>query len=238
MGYSNSMIFRQLIDFTSNTFTYIVGCEATREAIIIDPVQEHLALYLELLAQLELNLKIAHDTHTHADHITATGALANHTGCKIALAEQSKAQCHDIALASGDVLHIGDLRFKTLYTPGHTDDCSCLVMNDRVFTGDTLMIRATGRTDFQSGSASDEYHSIKDQLFALPDDTLVYPSHDYRGMTVSTIGEEKRFNPRASLDSEAEFVDVMNNLNLPKPKLIDIAVPANLQCGQKEEKNE
>lgn len=223
------MLFRQLFDRESCTYTYLVAA-STGEALIIDPVLEHTEQYLRLLAELDLQLKFTFDTHVHADHVTASGLLAEKTGASIVMGEKSKAQ-GITPLKDGEVLSVGDLKFTVLYTPGHTDDSYCLLMSDRVFTGDTLFIRGTGRTDFQHGSSAEAYQSIIEKLLTLPGETLVYPGHDYKGMTVSTISEEKRFNPRLQINSAAEYAAIMDNLNLPKPNKIDIAVPANLHCG-------
>lgn len=223
------MLFRQLFDRESCTYTYLIAAE-TGEALIIDPVLEQAEHYLRLLTELDLQLKFIFDTHVHADHVTASGLLAQKTGAGIVMGEKSQAS-NITPLRDGEVLTLGELQFNVLYTPGHTDDSYCLLMDDRVFTGDTLFIRATGRTDFQHGSSAAAYQSIVEKLLTLPEETLVYPGHDYKGMTVSTIGEEKRFNPRLQISSAAEYAVIMDGLNLPKPKKIDIAVPANLHCG-------
>lgn len=225
------MIFRQLFDQTSSTYTYLLSSGSGREGIIIDPVLEHSEQIIKWVNELGLKLMMTLDTHVHADHITASGVLREQTGCKIIMGDKTKAQVVDISIKDGETLNLDGIKLKGLYTPGHTDDSFCFSMNDRVFTGDTLLIRRTGRTDFQNGSAADLYHSLHEILMKLPDETLVYPAHDYAGMTVSTIGEEKHFNPRLQVKSEEAFVDLMNNLNLPYPKMFDIAVPANLRCG-------
>lgn len=225
------MIFRQLIDYESMTYTYLLASGVGREAIIIDPVIGQLPKYLKLLNELNLKLVIALDTHTHADHITATGNLHKKLNCAIAMGEYSQADCVNMRYQDGDHINIDGLKLRCLYTPGHTDDSFSYAMNDRVFTGDTLLIHATGRTDFQSGDAYLQYDSLFNKLLKLPDNTLVYPAHDYNGFTCSTIAEEKHFNPRLQVNSAAEYAEIMNNLNLPKPKKMDIAVPANLKCG-------
>jgi len=226
------MLFRQLFDSSSCTYTYLLASNVGQQAIIIDPVLEKLGLYEKLLKELDLKLAYCLDTHVHADHITAAGKLREATNCKIALSEQAATDCMDIKLKDGDMIRAQGLALETRYTPGHTNDSVCFVMPDRVFTGDTLFIRGTGRTDFQHGNPQEAYISITEKLFTLADDILVYPGHDYNGMTVSTIGEEKRFNPRlAKVESADEYAAIMNALNLPNPKLIDIAVPANLKCG-------
>jgi sulfur dioxygenase len=223
------MLFRQLFDKTSSTYTYLLA--SGPEAVLIDPVLEHVPLYLQLLQELQLTLHTSLETHVHADHITGASALRAATGCQLGIGEKASIDCADIKLKSGERLHIGGLELTPLYTPGHTDDSYCFLLPDRVFTGDTLLIRGTGRTDFQNGSAVSAYHSLFSVLLTLPDETLVYPAHDYRGMTVSTIGEEKRANPRLQVNSEAEYVALMDALNLPKPALIEQAVPANRRCG-------
>ena len=226
------MIFRQLFDSNTYTYTYLIGCEQTREAAIIDPVLDNLNTYLQLLDQLQLTLTYALDTHTHADHITALGALRDQTGCITLMGEQSQAACISRTIKNNDFIMIGQYKITALYTPGHTDESYSYLMNDRIFTGDTLLIRGTGRTDFQAGDAAASYQSITEILFKLPDGLMVYPGHDYKGWTVSTIGEEKQYNPRLSGKSREDYIDIMNTLNLPDPKMMDIAVPSNLRCGQ------
>ena len=225
------MLFRQLFDCSSCTYTYLLATNTNQDAILIDPVLEKVDQYFQLLRELKLRLVYCLETHVHADHITGSGKLREQTQCKIAISEHANSNCMDIKLKDGDTIQIKNLSLQTRYTPGHTNDCVCFVMNDRVFTGDTLLIRSTGRTDFQSGNPHEAYHSIMKKLFTLADETLIYPGHDYNGMTVSTIGEEKRFNPRLQINSAEEYAHIMDNLNLTKPKLIEIAVPANLQCG-------
>jgi glyoxylase-like metal-dependent hydrolase (beta-lactamase superfamily II) len=225
------MIFRQLFDQNSSTYTYLLASGQGREGLIIDPVLEHTDRIIQWVNELGLKLAITLDTHVHADHITASGKLREKTACQIAMGDQTQAEALDIRIKDGEMIDVDGIKLKGLYTPGHTDDSFCFLMNDRVFTGDTLLIRRTGRTDFQNGSASDLYHSLHDILMKLPEETLVYPAHDYAGMTVSTIGEEKHFNPRLQVNTEGTFVELMNNLNLPYPKMFDLAVPANLRCG-------
>lgn len=225
------MIFRQLIDYESNTYTYLLASEVGREAIIIDPVLDQLPKYVRLLQELDLKLVIAADTHTHADHITATGNLRKEYDCAIAMGEHTKADCVTIRCKENDMLDIDGIKLHCLYTPGHTDDSYSYVLDDRVFTGDTLLIRGTGRTDFQSGDPYQQYDSIFNKLFKLPVNTKVYPAHDYNGFTSSTIMEEKQFNPRLQVKSADEYAEIMNNLNLARPKKMDIAVPANQKCG-------
>ncbi len=225
------MIFRQLFDRESCTYTYLIAHAKSGEAILVDPVITGVPQYLQLIDELDLNLVLAIDTHIHADHITGLGALRTETKCAIAIGEHAKTECVNYKVCEGDRLEVGDICMDVLYTPGHTDDSYSFVLQDRVLTGDTLLIRGTGRTDFQNGDPSAQYDSLFNKLLGMPDDTLVYPAHDYNGMTVSTIGEEKRFNPRLQVGSEQEYVELMNSLELEDPKLMDIAVPSNLKCG-------
>lgn len=225
------MLFRQLFDQNSSTYTYLLCSGEGREALLIDPVLEHTDQIIQWVKELGLQLMLTLDTHVHADHITAAAALREKLGSKVAMGDKTKAEFVDIRIKDGETLNLDGLKLKGLYTPGHTDCSFSFLMNDRVFTGDTLLIRRTGRTDFQNGSASDLYDSLFDILLKLPEDTLVYPAHDYSGMTVSTIGEEKQFNPRLQLKSKEAFIELMNNLNLPYPKMFDVAVPANMRCG-------
>jgi sulfur dioxygenase len=225
------MIFRQLFDSVSGTYTYLLASRRGGEALIIDPVLEKVERYLQLIKELDLRLVKAVDTHLHADHITGLGALRDRTHCITVMGEMSKADVVSMRLADGDKLTIEGVALEAIYTPGHTDDSYSFRMNDRVFTGDTLLIRGTGRTDFQNGDARAQYDSIFNRLLKLPDDTLVYPAHDYKGESVSTIGEEKACNPRLQVKSVDEYVALMNNLNLPNPKMMDVAVPANMKVG-------
>ena len=226
------MIFRQLLDTDTWTYTYLIASGKGREAVIIDPVIEHTDRYLTLIDQLGIRLVRAMDTHVHADHITALGSLREKTDCITNLGEQTDADCVSETFKDGDVINVDGIKIKTLHTPGHTNDSYSFVMDDRVFTGDTLLIRGSGRTDFQAGNAGDSWDSITGKLFVLPDDTLVYPAHDYKGWTVSSLGEEKHFNPRLAGKTREEYIEIMNNLNLPDPKMMDVAVPANLKCGR------
>src|SRR5712671_121038 len=225
------MIFRQLFDSVSGTYTYLLASRRGGEALIIDPVLEKVERYLQLIKELDLRLVKAVDTHLHADHITGLGALRDHTHCITVMGEMSKADVVSMRLSEGDQLTIDGVSLEAIYTPGHTDDSYSFVMNDRVFTGDTLLIRGTGRTDFQNGDARAQYESLFGRLLKLPDETLVFPAHDYKGDTVSTIGEEKAFNPRLKVKSVDEYVDLMNSLHLPNPKMMDVAVPANMKVG-------
>jgi len=224
------MIFRQLFDSDSSTYTYLIGDETTRQAVLIDPVLEQVERDLQLVSELDLTLTHVFDTHVHADHITASGALRERTRAKVVGGARG-ASCADLHVHDGDEVHVGRLVFKVLATPGHTDDSVSYLLEDRVFTGDALLVRGNGRTDFQNGDASQLHDSITRVLFRLPDTTLVYPAHDYKGRTATSIAEEKRHNPRVAGKSREEFIHIMENLRLPKPRLIDLAVPSNRACG-------
>jgi sulfur dioxygenase len=225
------MIFRQLFDSVSGTYTYLLASRHGGEALIIDPVLEKVERYIQLVKELDLKLIKAVDTHLHADHITGLGALRDRTHCVTVMGEMSQVDVVSMRLSEGDKLTIEGVALDVLYTPGHTDDSYSFLMRDRVFTGDTLLIRGTGRTDFQNGDARAQYHSIFNKLLRLPDETMVFPAHDYKGETVSTIGEERKFNPRLQVKSIDEYVDLMGKLNLPNPKMMDVAVPANMRVG-------
>ena len=225
------MIFRQLFDATSGTYTYLLASRRGGEALIIDPVLEKVDRYLQLIRELDLKLVKAIDTHLHADHITGLGALRDRTHCITVMGEQSGVDVVSMRIADGDRLGIEGISLDVAYTPGHTDDSYSFVMPDRVFTGDTLLIRGTGRTDFQNGDPRAQYELIFNRLLRLPDETMVFPAHDYKGDTVSTIGEEKRYNPRLQVKSVDEYIALMNNLNLSNPKMMDVAVPANMRQG-------
>lgn len=229
------MIFRQFFDSASSTYTYLLASAAGREALIIDPVKEQTQHYLAAINDLDLKLVRAIDTHTHADHITALGDLRSATGCVTIMGEFTKASCVSEQIREGESVTIDSIVLQALYTPGHTDESFSFVLNPKqpkaVFTGDVLLIRGSGRTDFQGGNAHKSWDSIVNKLFRLPDDVTVYPGHDYKGWNASSIGEERRHNPRLAGKTEAEYVAIMNGLNLPNPKLMDIAVPANLACG-------
>lgn len=230
------MIFRQLFERESSTYTYLIACEQTRQTALIDSVKSEVPKYLQLLQELGLTLTYALDTHTHADHITGAGALRDATGCTTLLGDEAGSTCVSQGLHDGDLIAIGHLQLKAIYTPGHTDDSySYLLEHDGqgyVFTGDTLLIRGTGRTDFQNGNAQDQYHSLFHKLLTLPDHTWIYPGHDYKGWTISSIAEEKAHNPRLQVKDINAYVELMNNLKLPTPQLMDIAVPANRACGK------
>ena len=229
------MIFRQLFDGVSSTYSYLLASRRGGEALIIDPVIEKVDRYMQLLRELDLRLVKAVDTHLHADHITGLGALRDRTHCITVMGERSRVDVVSMRVADGDRLLIEGVELEAIYTPGHTDDSYCFRMEDRVFTGDTLLIRGTGRTDFQNGDARAQYQSIFGRLLQLPDETLVYPAHDYKGDTVSTIGEERRCNPRLQVKSVDEYVELMHNLQLPNPKMMDVAVPANMKVGLHQE---
>lgn len=225
------MLFRQLFDHESFTYTYLIASKYSKEAVIIDPVKERVSHYIQLINQLDLKLVATMDTHLHADHVTGTGELHQLTSCQIMMGLQTKAEFVSLKFSDNEIINFGGFNLKAIHTPGHTDDSYCFLLDNKVFTGDTLLIRGTGRTDFQNGCARAQYDSLFNRLLKLPDDTYVYPAHDYNGMTVSTIGEEKRFNPRLQVKSCDEYIGIMNRLNLPKPKKMAIAVPANLKNG-------
>lgn len=232
---SHRMLIRQLFDSESSTYTYLVADTASRQAALIDTVREKVDRDLRLVDELDLRLVLILDTHVHADHVTGAGLLRERTGAK-SIASSLGAPCVDRAVHGGETVELGALRFDVLGTPGHTDDGVCFRLGGAVFTGDTLLIRGCGRADFQNGDAGALYDSITRVLFALPEDTVVWPGHDYNGMTSSTIGEEKRHNKRlfgpGGLRTRDEFIAVMDNLHLPRPKMIDMAVPANKACGR------
>jgi len=223
------MIFNQLFDDKSSTYTYIIASNKGREALIIDPVINNTNEYLKILKELDLKLVKVIDTHIHADHISGLNELSKRTNCKKIMGEKSKSEVIDIKVKENDVIKIDNIELKAIYTPGHTDCSYSFLMKDRVFTGDTLLINATGRTDFQSGSSHDAYDSLFNKLLKLPEKTLVYPAHDYSGKKYSTIENEKNNNPRLQVKSAEEYAEIMNNLNLENPEMINIAVPANIK---------
>jgi glyoxylase-like metal-dependent hydrolase (beta-lactamase superfamily II)/rhodanese-related sulfurtransferase len=225
------MIFRQLFDHVSSTYTYLIASRKGGEALLVDPVFEKTDRYLKLLEELDLRLVKVIDTHVHADHVTAMGALRDHTNCVTVMGEQSPVDVVSMRVTDGERVTIEGINMTALYTPGHTDDSYCFQMDDRIFTGDTLLIRGTGRTDFQNGDAGAQYDSLFGRLLSLPEQTLIYPAHDYKGDMVSTIGEEKAYNPRLQVSSRAAYIELMNNLNLPNPKMMDVAVPENIKMG-------
>jgi len=228
------MLLRQLFDHETWTYTYLLGDEASGEAVLIDPVIDQLERDIKLLQELDLKLVYTLDTHAHADHITGCGLLRQRLGSKAVISAAAGAEGADVEVEDGSRIKFGALELEVRATPGHTEGCVSYITTDHkhAFTGDTLLIRGTGRTDFQQGSAERLFRSIHDKIFTLPDDTIIWPGHDYRGQTFTTVGEEKRLNPRVGDGrTETEFAEIMNNLNLPAPKKLDIAVPANLHCG-------
>jgi glyoxylase-like metal-dependent hydrolase (beta-lactamase superfamily II) len=229
------MLFRQFFDGVSSTYTYLVASAPGREAVLIDPVKEQAAQYLAAIRQLDLRLVKAIDTHTHADHITALGDLRDQTGCMTIMGEYTQADCVSCRATDGEILDTDGIKLQALYTPGHTNESFSFVLVPdaprAVFSGDVLMIRGSGRTDFQNGDPGQSWDSITRILFALPDETALYPAHDYKGWTSSSIGEERRFNPRIAGKTRDQYIEIMNNLNLPNPKMMDVAIPANLGCG-------
>jgi glyoxylase-like metal-dependent hydrolase (beta-lactamase superfamily II)/rhodanese-related sulfurtransferase len=230
-----SLVFRQLQDLKSSTYTYLLADADDKAAVLIDPVFEQARRDAALINELGLKLLYTLDTHVHADHVTGAWLLKQSTGSRIALAAASGAENIDVPLAPGDRIHFGRRHLEARATPGHTSGCMTFVLDDRsmAFTGDALLIRGAGRTDFQQGSAHKLYTSVVAQIFSLPADCLIYPAHDYRGLTCSSVGEEQQFNPRLGGErNEGDFVGYMENLGLPHPKQIDIAVPANLKCGR------
>ena len=225
------MLFKQLFDNISCTFTYLIGSNLSGEAVIIDPVLENVDQYIFELNKLKLSLVKVIETHTHADHFSGSAKLKNITNCKTLMGENTKTDVVEIKVKDEETIKIGDLNIKAMYTPGHTSDSYSFLMNDRIFSGDALLINGTGRTDFQNGCSKNSYESIFNRLLKLPKKTLLYPAHDYNGKKVSTIGREKKFNPRLQVKNINEYLDIMNNLKLPKPKLIDVAVKRNLKLG-------
>ncbi|MDJ0708302.1 MAG: MBL fold metallo-hydrolase [Leptolyngbyaceae cyanobacterium MO_188.B28] len=227
------MMFRQLFDQETNTYTYLIADPELKEALLVDPVLEQVERDLKLLKELGLTLRYCLETHIHADHITGTDKLRAATDCLAVVPEHAQASCADRHIKDGETVYLGAITIEAIATPGHTDShMSYRVNRDRVLTGDALFVRGCGRTDFQSGDAGTLYDSVTQRLFILPDDTLVYPGHDYRGHTVSTIGEEKRWNPRFVERDRQQFIEFMDNLNLPDPKKMMEAVPANELCGR------
>ena len=223
------MIFEQLFDTKSSTYTYILSSGKGREALIIDPVLEHTDQYINFLNKLELKLVKVIDAHIHADHITGLNELSERTSCTKIMGENSKSEVVDLRVKEDENVKIDNINLKVMYTPGHTDCSYSYLMNDRVFTGDTLLINGTGRTDFQNGNARQQYDSIFNKLLKLPENTMVYPAHDYNGKKHSTIGSERKNNPRLQVNSVDQYVEIMNNLKLANPKMMDVAVPANLK---------
>ena len=225
------MLFRQLFDKSSSTYTYLIASAKGREALIIDPVLENVEQYIKLLNELDLKLVKVIDTHIHADHITAASKLKNKTNCTTIMGEHTPSDAVEVKVKDNEIIYVDKLEIKVIYTPGHTKDSYSFLMNDYLFSGDTLLINGTGRTDFQGGNSEDSYNSIFNRLLKLPEETLLYPAHDYNNQKVSTIGKEKKFNPRLQVNGINEYIDIMNNLNLSKPKLMDINVASNIKLG-------
>ena len=227
-----SEIFYQLYEAESSTYTYLIGDPESREAALIDPVLETLERDLTLVRELKLKPKYVLETHVHADHITSSGAIRKKTGALIGLSDQAQVECADLALEEGEELSLGKLKIKVIHTPGHTNSCASFLFEGRIFTGDALLIRDCGRTDFQQGSSERLFKSVREKLFSLPQETKVYPAHDYKGRTSSTIGEEREFNPRLKIENSIEdFERIMSELKLDPPKKIKESVPANMRCG-------
>ena len=225
------MLFRQLFDKTSSTYTYLIASAKGREALIIDPVLENIDQYIKLLNDLDLKLVKVIDTHIHADHITAASKLKDKTNCTTIMGEHTPSDVVEIKVKDNEIIYVDKLEIKVIYTPGHTKDSYSFLMDDYLFSGDTLLINGTGRTDFQGGNSEDSYNSIFNRLLKLPEETLLYPAHDYNNQKVSTIGKEKKFNPRLQVNGINEYIDIMNNLSLSKPKLMDINVASNIKLG-------
>lgn len=225
------MIFKQLFDKKTSTYTYVIASRDGAEALIIDPVLENVNDYILLLNKLNLQLVKVIDTHTHADHITGASKLKDKTNCSTIMGQHTLSDIVEIKVEDQELIKIEGLSIKAIYTPGHTSDSYSFLMKDRVFSGDTLLINGTGRTDFQNGSAEDSYKSIFERLLKLPENTLLYPAHDYNGKKFSTIGTEKRFNPRLQIENLHEYKEIMNNLNLSKPKLMDYNIKKNIMLG-------
>ena len=225
------MIFKQLFDTKSSTYTYIIASAKGREAMIIDPVIENVGGYIKLLKELDLKLVKVIDTHIHADHVTGASKLKSITKCSTIMGDHTPAETVEIKVKDNEYINLDNLKIKAMYTPGHTSDSYSFLMDNYLFSGDTLLINGTGRTDFQNGNAKDAYHSIFNKLLKLPEETLLYPAHDYKGEKVSTIGKEKKQNPRLQVNSVDEYVEIMNNLNLKKPAKIDFNVSKNIVLG-------
>jgi glyoxylase-like metal-dependent hydrolase (beta-lactamase superfamily II) len=225
------MIFKQVFDTKSSTYTYLIASAKGREALIIDPVLENVEDYISLLKELDLKLVKVIDTHIHADHITGASKLKQATNCTTIMGEHTPADTVEIKVKDLEIINIDNLKIKSIYTPGHTSDSYSFLLDNYLFTGDTLLINGTGRTDFQNGSSKDAYNSLFNNLLKLPEETLVYPGHDYNGKFSSTIGNEKKFNPRLKVKSVDEYVDIMSKLNLAKPKMIETNVSRNIKLG-------
>ena len=225
------MIFKQEFDTKTSTYTYIIASAKGREAVIIDPVLENVEDYINILKELDLKLVKVIDTHIHADHVTGASKLKQVTNCTTIMGEHTPADTVEIKVKDDEIINIDNLKIKSMYTPGHTSDSYSFLLDNYLFTGDTLLINGTGRTDFQNGSSKDAYNSLFNNLLKLPEETLVYPGHDYNGKFSSTIGNEKKFNPRLQVKSVDEYVDIMSKLNLTKPKMIETNVSRNIKLG-------
>ena len=225
------MIFKQVFDQKSSTYTYLIASSQGREALIIDPVIDNVDSYIKLLKELDLQLVKVIDTHIHADHVTAATKLKDITKCSTIMGEHTPAESVEIKVKDDEYINLDNLKIRAMYTPGHTSDSYSFLMDNYLFSGDTLLINGTGRTDFQNGNAKDSYDSIFNKLLKLPDETFLYPAHDYKGEKVSTIGKERKQNPRLQVSSVEEYIDIMNNLNLKKPDKIDFNVSKNIKLG-------
>ena len=225
------MIFKQLFDTKSSTYTYLISSGKGREALVIDPVIENVSEYIGLLKELDLKLVKVIDTHIHADHVTGASELKEITKCTTIMGAHTPAESVEIKVKDEEYINLENLKIKAMYTPGHTSDSYCFLMDNYLFSGDTLLINGTGRTDFQNGNSKDAYNSIFNKLLKLPEETLLYPAHDYKGEKVSTIGKEKKYNPRLQVDSVDQYIEIMNNLNLKKPAQIDFNVSKNINLG-------
>ena len=226
------MIFKQLFDQSSSTYTYMVASGKGREALIIDPVLENVGTYIKLLKEFDLKLVKVIDTHIHADHVTGASELNKVTDCSTIMGEHTPSETVQIKVKNDEIIKVDNLKVKAIYTPGHTSDSYSFIMGNYLFSGDTLLINGTGRTDFQNGNAKDSYESIFNKLLKLPEETLLYPAHDYKGKKVSTIGNEKKFNPRLQVKNVDDYIEIMNNLNLSRPKLIDPNISRNIKLGE------
>jgi len=225
------MIFKQVFDPKTSTYTYFIGSAKGREAVIIDPVIENVNEYIKILTELDLKLVKVIDTHIHADHVTGASKLKKATNCATIMGEHTPSEAVEIKVKDNELIKIDDLEIKSIYTPGHTSESYSFLLENYLFSGDALLINGTGRTDFQNGNSTDSYHSIFDKLLKLPEDTLLYPGHDYNGKKVSTIGNEKKFNPRLQVKNVDEYIEIMANLNLTKPDMMDSNVSRNIQLG-------
>ena len=231
LWYYIKMIFKQLFDTKSSTYTYLISSGKGREALIIDPVKENVGDYIKLLNELDLKLVKVIDTHIHADHVTGASKLKDITKCSTIMGAHSPADAVEIKVKDDECINLDNLKIRAMYTPGHTSDSYSFLMDNYLFSGDTLLINGTGRTDFQNGSSKDAYNSIFNRLLKLPEETLLYPAHDYKGQKVSTIGKEKKYNPRLQVDSVDEYIEIMNNLDLKKPVSIEENISKNLKLG-------